>query len=201
MVDRTPKRRGEPLEQSSKRARSTVGRVGIREEEGSVHEETQESDEAEDGGSGVVAAAELMRDLDSEESGREAERGGVGSHERADAVDGGERAENADLDAQAAAPSGEIGWIGELVKGGPCNFVKDCSHIRTWRILPIKALRKVSKLLCKIGTTAVSGSTEEDRELAWLAFFAFPALLLRAKVREGSEVGPRVSKALSRIKS
>ena len=85
MEDRTPKRRGEPLEQSSKRARSTVGRVGIREEEGSVHEE---SDEAEDGGSGVVAAAELMRDLDSEESGPEAERDSVGSHEGADAVDG-----------------------------------------------------------------------------------------------------------------
>ena len=186
MVDRTPKRRGEPLEQSSKRARSTTGRVGIREQEGSEHEE---SDEEEDGGGGGVVAAELMHDLDSEDT--EAGRGGVGSHERADAVDGGERAENADLDAQAAARSGEYAWIGELVKGGPCSFVKECSHIRTWRILPVKALRKVSKLLCKIGTTAISGPTEEDRELAWLAFFALPALLLRAKLREGSEVGPQ----------
>ena len=186
MVDRTPKRRGEPLEQSSKRARSTTGRVGIREQEGSEHEE---SDEEEDGGGGGVVAAELMHDLDSEDT--EAGRGGVGSHERADAVDGGERAENADLDAQAAARSGEYAWIGELVKGGPCSFVKECSHIRAWRILPVKALRKVSKLLCKIGTTAISGPTEEDRELAWLAFFALPALLLRAKLREGSEVGPQ----------
>ena len=83
MVDRTPKRRGEPLEQSSKRARSTTGRVGIREQEGSEHEE---SDEEEDGGGGGVVAAELMHDLDSEDT--EAGRGGVGSHERADAVDG-----------------------------------------------------------------------------------------------------------------
>ena len=52
-------------------------------------------------------------------------------------------------------------------------------------------MSKVAKILCKIGRTALNGPTAEDRELAWLAFFAVPALLLRAKLREGSEVGPQ----------
>ena len=57
--------------------------------------------------------------------------------------------------------------------------------------MPVKALRKVAKLVCKIGKNALSGSTAESRELAWMAFFALPVLLLRAKLREASEVGPQ----------
>ena len=60
-----------------------------------------------------------------------------------------------------------------------------------WRILPRRAAPRVAKILRRIAKVALKGPTAESRELAWLAFFFLPVLLLRAKLRSGEEVSPQ----------